>query len=440
MSIRGKQDLRDIFVTGAVPTQQDFTDFIDSYIGMINGNAPDMMGNVEVPINYAIETNIRADKPPFDFDSGTTVVIQPYVQGNDPNGWHEVFPPEVQSGDVFIQTTYLPSQNIAIQQVDANRNGIFFFNLSRVSRADNTWQDFVLHPFIRSINGVETPYNGELVIPVGEGPQGPQGEQGPQGPQGPQGITGPEGIPGPQGVQGPVGPKGDGVTIHQSYSTLADLQADIDNIPDNSFTFVASGPGQPNNGELYSKVDGQLMLIGIFEGIEGPQGPQGPQGPRGIQGPQGPVGQQGLQGEKGEPEEPKEYLRARTVTGSFSAGSSTAGIVPNQDVISRGIVYNTDNGFFTLKAGKVYKIYYSALLDTGGQPCSISLYNANNNTKANEYIATFNNASNFSGGNVFNLLFIPPTTTNYRLRLNNTVASNGITFSPNTGILIIQEI
>lgn len=165
MAVRSKQELRDIFVTGHKPTEQEFTDFIDSYIASINGITPSPNGEINVPLNYNIMNQLRADKAPFDFEEGTTVVIQTYVQGNDPNGWHEVFPPEVESGDVFIQTTYLPNQNIAIQQVDANRNEIFFFNLSRVSKPDGTWNDFVLHPFIRSINGVMTPYNGELVIP-----------------------------------------------------------------------------------------------------------------------------------------------------------------------------------------------------------------------------------------------------------------------------------
>jgi hypothetical protein len=129
-----------------------------------------------------------------------------------------------------------------------------------------------------------------------QGPQGPQGATGIQGPQGPQGATGIQGPQGPQGatgIQGPQGPQGaTGIQGPQGATGIQGPQG-------------ATGIQGPQGA---TGIQGPQGATGI-QGPQGPQGllgstgiqgPQGPQGATGIQGPQGPQGATGIQGPQGE--------------------------------------------------------------------------------------------------------------------------------------------
>ena len=83
MTVRQKPELRDIFVTGHVPTQQDFTDFIDSYIASINGNMPNENGEVEVPIPFTVNPGIPVDGAPNLYSLGRTIGVFDYVPGEN---------------------------------------------------------------------------------------------------------------------------------------------------------------------------------------------------------------------------------------------------------------------------------------------------------------------------------------------------------------------
>ena len=145
---------------------------------------------------------------------------------------------------------------------------------------------------------------------------GLKGEKGETGPQGEQGIQGPQGEQGIQGVQGVQGPAGKDFSIYKTYSSVASMEEDIDNVPEGSFVMIASNVEDEDNSKLFVK--GEIAFIYLTDmsgatgmkgeqGIQGPQGEQGPQGPQGIQGEQGiqgPQGEQGIQGEVG-PQGPK---------------------------------------------------------------------------------------------------------------------------------------
>lgn len=180
------------------------------------------------------------------------------------------------------------------------------------------------------------------------GPQGPQGEQGPVGPAGPQGEQGiqgekgEQGIQGIQGEQGPVGPKGEKgdqgapFTIKKVYTSIVEMNGDLENPEVNLYDFVIinSNVNDEDNAKLFMKMEDEFKFITDMSGaigIQGPKGdqgeagpqgikgdtgeigPQGPEGPQGLQGlqgiqgpqgergPEGPMGPQGLQGAKGEP-------------------------------------------------------------------------------------------------------------------------------------------
>lgn len=122
------------------------------------------------------------------------------------------------------------------------------------------------------------------------------GEQGPQGPQGEQGIQGPQGEQGIQGIQGPQGPQGEAFTIKKTYSSVAEMNADFDNMQVGDYVMIASSVEIQDNAKLYTRGVEEWIFITDFSGATGIQGEQGPQGEQGIQGPQGI---QGIQGETG---------------------------------------------------------------------------------------------------------------------------------------------
>lgn len=155
-----------------------------------------------------------------------------------------------------------------------------------------------------------------------QGSQGPQGEQGIQGLQGEQGIQGIQGPQGPQGLQGEAGatgPKGDkgdtgepgkSFSITKTFSSIAEMEEEIDSIEEGDFVLIASDVDDEDNAKLYVKTTTEFKFLTDLSGAQGikgekgdtgEQGPQGPQGERGLQGLQGPQGEQGVQGLQGEP-------------------------------------------------------------------------------------------------------------------------------------------
>lgn len=281
MSLKTPEELRHAFRTGAIPSGED-------YAGLIQGTVQQI---------EPIGIEVGWDDPRY--PEGVSQFITMY------DGEGSIIP----AGEILVRTTKYSNLGMYFQEVDALADGIFDAQYKRLGIAGGQWGEVTLgymqgaepgrgesayetavkNGFI----GTETEWLESIRGRDGEpgpkgdpgesiqGSKGEPGEPGPAGEPGPRGERGIDGLPGPEG---PQGKKGDGVSIHESYPTLAALQADMANIPDNSFTFVASGPGQPNNGELYSKLNGELVLIGVFEGIQGPEGPAGRQGDRGEQG------------------------------------------------------------------------------------------------------------------------------------------------------------
>lgn len=132
----------------------------------------------------------------------------------------------------------------------------------------------------------------EVEVLDGErGPQGIQGEQGPQGEQGIQGI---------QGIQGPVGPQGEPFTIKKTYSSIAEMNADFNNMNVGDYVMIATSVEIQDNAKLYVRGELEWLFITDFSGATGIQGEQGPQGIQGIQGEQGIQGPTGPQGPIGE--------------------------------------------------------------------------------------------------------------------------------------------
>lgn len=149
--------------------------------------------------------------------------------------------------------------------------------------------------------------NSGDIGPTGStGPDGPIGPDGPQGDIGLTGATGPQGPQGDLGAQGPQGPQGligEPFQIVKTYTSEAQLLADVPptGVLEGQFAVVETGdPNNPENSRLYLwDFSLQWIFITDLSGTEGLQGPQGPQGAQGIQGPQGDTGDQGIQGDTG---------------------------------------------------------------------------------------------------------------------------------------------
>lgn len=114
-----------------------------------------------------------------------------------------------------------------------------------------------------------------------------------------QSLRGPQGIEGPQGIQGPVGPRGEAFSIKKTYSSVNDMQEDLDNMQINDFVMIACNPNDEDNSKMFVKTEEGWRYITDLSGATGIQGPQGEPGEKGEKGDVGPQGEQGPQGEPG---------------------------------------------------------------------------------------------------------------------------------------------
>lgn len=523
MAFKTKEYIRSKFVTGAVPTQQDFEDLIAIIVSEINEKRHDQDGKVKT--DFQIIETIRADMPPNAYPMGTSEFITNY-ESSTYAAYIATYPSlgQLMDGAIAVRTFRKP--DMTLQEVDNIADGVFNASFYRLAIDDNTWGPITqgtsterLKDSIPNIpangtlkldsnknlyidttelgnelaDGVTLSVNdqGKLVASgIGErGPIGPKGEQGDrglqgipgeQGPQGLQGETGPQGL---QGIQGQRGEKGEGVNIGMTYNSVAEMNADIDNIPDNTLVFIVSGPGNPNNGELYAKVNGALVLSGELEGIQGPEGPEGPEGPQGLTGPQGPRGVQGTQGiqgpqgvrgEKGDTgatptlvdatntrkgviqvgnglsvnngilsTASKQYLFAARENNAQSITAVDTTLIFNRN-IAGNIPYTNTNGTFTLTAGKTYRITVIPEFTFNGTTGYIDIAVTNS---SNGLVVSYNSTRYIPASSTSNeatygpheIFFTPTTTATYKVLV---IALQGLTanMKHNTSRLLIQEL
>lgn len=116
--------------------------------------------------------------------------------------------------------------------------------------------------------------------------------------QGPPGEQGPQGIQGARGLQGEQGPAGKNFIIKETFATVEEMNAAIDNFQEGDFVIISNA--EESNGDVYAKRVGVFMFISKLIGPKGDTGETGPIGPQGAQGEQGIQGIQGEKGEKGD--------------------------------------------------------------------------------------------------------------------------------------------
>ena len=168
MVVRQKPELRNIFRTGQVPTEQDFTDFIDSYIASINGNMPNENGDVEVDIPFTVSPGIPVDGTPNLYPLGRTIGMFNYVPGENAfvDELYQRFNIPETTITVITDRFGLDGRSVIIQQVDLMQDGAFIPVLTRSSNMEQTeWGALQFISSIRSINGNSPDINGNIVLP-----------------------------------------------------------------------------------------------------------------------------------------------------------------------------------------------------------------------------------------------------------------------------------
>ena len=78
-----------------------------------------------------------------------------------------------------------------------------------------------------------------------------------------------------QGVQGPIGPQGEAFTIKKTYSSIAEMNADFDNMQLGDYVMIASSVEVQDNAKLYTRGEQAWIFITDFSGATGIQGPIG---------------------------------------------------------------------------------------------------------------------------------------------------------------------
>ena len=78
-----------------------------------------------------------------------------------------------------------------------------------------------------------------------------------------------------QGVQGPIGPKGEAFTIKKTYTSVAEMNADFNNMQLGDYVMIASTVEIEDNAKLYTRGESQWIFISDFSGAQGIKGETG---------------------------------------------------------------------------------------------------------------------------------------------------------------------
>ena len=99
-------------------------------------------------------------------------------------------------------------------------------------------------------------------------------------------LRGEMGATGPAGATGAQGPAGAPFTIFKTYSTIALMEADFNNVPDGSFVAIQSNVEDPDNAKLYLRGTSEFTFITDMSGATGIHGDTGETGDTGKAGAQ----------------------------------------------------------------------------------------------------------------------------------------------------------
>ena len=78
-----------------------------------------------------------------------------------------------------------------------------------------------------------------------------------------------------QGIQGPVGPQGEAFRIKKTYASVAEMNADFNNMQIGDYVMIASSVELEDNAKLYTRGENSWIFISDFSGAMGIKGETG---------------------------------------------------------------------------------------------------------------------------------------------------------------------
>lgn len=233
MAVKTKAELKDLFRTGMVITEENLRDLIDTFLATLDGNTPDAMGNVNTTMK--VIPKIRADVSWTEYPEGVSEFHTAFLK-SDYTDYIAEYPSlaQLEDGDIAVRTFIDLERGIAYQYVDNIKDGVFSANYVRTGNVDGTWGELTTGTFneeiVNSIPKVDgSPYfsldedknlvletealanslvDGDSLTVNENGKLVANGIEGPQGPPGADGKDGVDGQPGPKGETGPRGYSG----------------------------------------------------------------------------------------------------------------------------------------------------------------------------------------------------------------------------------------
>lgn len=154
MTKRTIAELKEMFKTGAIPTGQDYADFLDT-------TYPDPL------TQYDMIDPIPPTEPWTEYPEGTSAFVTYFERATMPE-WADIFDNEdIPDGDMMVVTHKNSETGFCIQEVDTMRDGEFVASFSRVvDESNDSWFPLKGSMHIKAVNGVLPNEDGNVIVPT----------------------------------------------------------------------------------------------------------------------------------------------------------------------------------------------------------------------------------------------------------------------------------
>ena len=134
-----KQELKEKFKTGAIPTGEDFAQFIDAFVASIDGKEPDTTGDVGT--SFKVIDSVRLNTPWTEYPNGVSEFYCNYKSSDYEDCINE-FPcfGLLKDGNIAVRTYVDHDNEVAYQQIDNIKDGIFKAGFVRIGNNNGTWE------------------------------------------------------------------------------------------------------------------------------------------------------------------------------------------------------------------------------------------------------------------------------------------------------------
>lgn len=137
-----KQQLKNYFKQGAIPTGQHFAEFIDAFVAYVNGNTPNTDGNID--IGYQLIEKKRADALCSNYPEGVSEFVSDYDKANYTQYIAEnpSFG-QLENGRIVVRTFKYSNPRVCYQQIDNIADGVFKASFYRSEQLNGEWGELI---------------------------------------------------------------------------------------------------------------------------------------------------------------------------------------------------------------------------------------------------------------------------------------------------------